>query len=57
MELRGTQIVEADSRVLYNYSAIRITQSRIDKGLIAIPRSLAKSMGVTAQLPTAHRIL
>lgn len=41
MELRGTQIVEADSRVLYNYSAIRITQSRIDKGLIAIPRSLA----------------
>ncbi len=48
MESNISQIIKAESKVFYNYSAIRITQSRIDKGLIAIPRSLAKSMGVTA---------
>lgn len=36
-----SQIIRIDSGIFYNYSTIRITQSRIDKGLFAIPRSLA----------------
>jgi len=35
-----SQIIQSDSRVFYSYSTIKITQSRIDKGLIAIPMSL-----------------
>ncbi|MEA3432416.1 MAG: HNH endonuclease signature motif containing protein [candidate division WOR-3 bacterium] len=40
MEPSISQIVQSDSRIFYNYSTIRITQSRIDKGLIAIPMAL-----------------
>lgn len=40
MENTTSQIIQSDSGIFYNYSTIRITQSRIDKGLIAIPRSL-----------------
>ena len=35
-------IVKSRSEIDYSYATIRITQSRIDKGLIAIPMSLAK---------------
>ncbi|MFQ5823780.1 MAG: hypothetical protein ACE5JB_06975 [bacterium] len=37
-----TQIIQRKSEINYSYATIRITQSRIDKGLIAIPMPLAK---------------
>ncbi len=39
MEHEG--IIKKESKLNYNYATIKITQSRIDKGLIAIPVSLA----------------
>ena len=36
------KIVKSRSEINYSYATIKITQSRIDKGLIAIPMSLAK---------------
>lgn len=35
-------VIQSKSEINYNYATIKITQSRIDKGLIAIPVSLAK---------------
>jgi hypothetical protein len=35
-------VIQSKSAVSYSYATIKITQSRIDKGLIAIPVSLAK---------------
>lgn len=37
-----SQVIQSKSEINYSYSTIKITQSRIDKGLIAIPVSLAK---------------
>jgi hypothetical protein len=36
------QVIQSKSKINYSYATIRITQSRLDKGLIAIPVSLAK---------------
>lgn len=36
----SSDIVETPSRINYDYITVQITESRIDKGLIAIPRSL-----------------
>ena len=35
-------IIQSKSEINYSYATIKITQSRIDKGLIAIPVSIAK---------------
>jgi len=35
-------VVRSESQINYNYATIKITQSRIDKGLIAIPVNLAE---------------
>ena len=35
-------IIKSKSEINYSYATIKITQSRIDKGLIAIPTSLEK---------------
>jgi len=37
-----SKVVRSNSRITYNYATIKITQSRIDKGLIAIPVALAE---------------
>jgi len=39
---RKAEIIRSKSRISYSYATIRLTQSRIDKGLIAIPITLAK---------------
>lgn len=36
------QVIQLKSKVNYSYATVKMTQSRIDKGLIAIPKSLAK---------------
>lgn len=36
------EIIQSQSQVSHSYSTIRMTQSRIDKGLIAVPMFLAK---------------
>ena len=36
------QVIQSESRIKYNYATIKVTKSRIDKGLIAIPLTLAK---------------
>lgn len=36
-----SEVIESRSAINYSYAAIKITQSRIDRGLIAIPMSLA----------------
>jgi len=36
------KIVRSESEINYSYATIRLTQSRIDKGLIAVPVTLAK---------------
>jgi hypothetical protein len=41
MKQKG-EVVRSKSQVNYSYATIRLTQSRIDKGLIAIPVSLAE---------------
>lgn len=38
----SSSMIQSPSQINYNYATIKITQSRIDKGLIAIPVSLAK---------------
>lgn len=38
----ASKVARSDSRITYNYATIKITQSRIDKGLIAIPTGLAE---------------
>ena len=37
-----SEVIQSKSKINYSYSTIKITQSRIDKGLIAIPVSLAE---------------
>jgi len=36
------KVVRSNSQISYSYATVRLTQSRIDKGLIAIPVSLAE---------------
>ena len=36
------EVVRSKSQINYSYATIRLTQSRIDKGLIAVPAALAK---------------
>ena len=42
MEQKSENIIRSKSQINYNYATIKITQSRIDKGLIAIPVALAE---------------
>ncbi len=42
MKLTSPQVVQTKSEIDYSYKTIKITQSRLDKGLIAIPVALAK---------------
>lgn len=42
MNLASSQVIKSKSKIDYSYTTIKITQSRIDKGLIAIPVTLAK---------------
>ncbi len=42
MENKPSNVIRSKSRIAYPYATIRITQSRIDKGLIAIPVSLVE---------------
>lgn len=39
---QGGQVVCSSSQIHYNYATLRLTRSRIDKGLIAVPMALAK---------------
>ena len=39
---QGAQVVRSESEIHYSYATIRLTQSRIDKGLIAVPVTLAR---------------
>jgi hypothetical protein len=41
MEQKLPNVIRSKSQITYSYATIKITQSRIDKGLIAIPKSLA----------------
>lgn len=41
MYQKSTQVIRAISPINYDYATIRITQSRIDKGLIAIPTDIS----------------
>jgi hypothetical protein len=42
MEDKSQNVVRSESSIAYPYATIRMTQSRIDKGLIAIPMALAE---------------
>jgi len=42
MEQKSANVIRSKSQITYNYSTIKITKSRIDKGLIAIPVALAE---------------
>ncbi|GAH68744.1 unnamed protein product, partial [marine sediment metagenome] len=42
MNWDASEVIESRSTINYSYAAIKITQSRIDKGLVAIPTSLAE---------------
>jgi len=42
MEDKSSGVIQSKSKINYNYATIKITQSRIDKGLIAIPVTLSK---------------
>lgn len=42
MEQKSANVIRSKSQINYSYAAIKITQSRIDKGLIAIPVALAE---------------
>jgi len=42
MEQKPVNVIRSESPINYRYATIRITQSRIDKGLIAIPVALAQ---------------
>lgn len=41
MKPSPSKVIRTNSPISYNYAAIKITQSRIDKGLMAIPAALA----------------
>lgn len=41
MEHKSSKVIRSKSQINYSYATIKITQSRIDKGLIAIPVALA----------------
>lgn len=41
MSWNSSQVIQSRSLINYSYATIEITQSRLDKGLIAIPMSLA----------------
>ena len=41
MEQKSSNVIRSKSQINYDYATIRVTQSRIDKGLIAFPVSLA----------------
>lgn len=41
MQRNPSRVIRSKSQISYSYATIKITQSRIDKGLIAIPVSLA----------------
>ncbi len=42
MEPKSSKVIRSKSQINYSYATIKITQSRIDKGLIAISVALAK---------------
>jgi hypothetical protein len=42
MPQESPKVIRSKSQITYNYATIKITQSRIEKGLIAIPVSLSK---------------
>jgi len=42
MSWNSSQVIQSRSLINYSYATIEITQSRLDKGLIAIPMSLAE---------------
>jgi len=42
MEHAFSKVIRSKSQINYSYATIKITQSRLDKGLIAIPMALAK---------------
>ena len=42
MNLNKSQLVQSKSKINYSYSTIKITQSRLEKGLVAIPISFAE---------------
>lgn len=42
MEQRSSNMVRSKSQINYSYATIKITQSRIDKGLLAIPVTLSE---------------
>ncbi len=42
MESKSSNVIRSKSQIPYPYATIRMTQSRIDKGLIAIPMALAE---------------
>ena len=41
MKSEKSQILQKISDINYSYETVKLTQSRIDKGLLAIPRSIA----------------
>ena len=43
MDKRSEKVIKQPSDITYNYATINVTQSRIDKGLLAIPVGLAES--------------
>ncbi|MBI4296416.1 MAG: HNH endonuclease [Chloroflexi bacterium] len=42
MEQESSGVISSKSQISYDYATIKITKSRIDRGLVAFPRSLAK---------------
>lgn len=42
MNQRDSAIIRSQSQIAYNYTTIKITKSRLDKGLLAIPVSLIR---------------
>ena len=42
MGQKSSNVIQSKSQINYSYATIRVTQSRIDKGLIAIPVTLAE---------------
>lgn len=40
--MHNPKVFRSKSQINYSYATIKITQSRVDKGLIAIPITLAK---------------
>jgi hypothetical protein len=42
MGQKSANVIRSKSQINYSYATIKITQSRIDKGLIAIPMTLSE---------------